>query len=123
MKELYRKGVANHPDHDPARAVVRPHLKHGTGHMQAGYSEVVSSEIANPGCRRRHGVRKATRGVRKRECIAARRSRRPPACLARARTERPVVVRGRQDTDGGEKAMSYKAQMSGGGESYSGVVP
>ena len=34
----------------------------------------------------------------------------------------PVVVRGREDTDRWEKAMSYQSRMNGGGESYRGVV-
>jgi len=34
-----------------------------------------------------------------------------------------VAVRGRYGTDRWEKARSYKAQMNGGGESYSGIVP
>ena len=60
--------------------------------MQAGYPEVVSSEIAQSGRRRRHGNRKATL---RRAVIAsapqALRSRRPHACIetSRARTEMP----------------------------------
>jgi hypothetical protein len=70
--------------------------------MQAGYPEVVSSEI---GKIRESTVsacpedNKAARGHR--ECVSALRSRRPQACIetSRARTERPrcrpwVVARG-----------------------------
>ena len=38
-------------------------------------------------------------------------------------TATPVTVRGRKAADRWEKAMSYKAHMYGGGESYSGVIP
>jgi len=60
--------------------------------MQAGYPEVVSSEIGK--FREADGVSQTgrqQRGARQRECVAALRSRRPQACMetSRARTERP----------------------------------
>ena len=60
--------------------------------MQAGYPEVVSSEIAK--FREADDVRLIGRQqsvARQRECGAALRSRRPQACMetSRARTERP----------------------------------
>jgi hypothetical protein len=74
MKESYRKGVANHPDPEPCRGGRKAAPEALVlGHMQAGYPEVVNSEIAQSGRRRRHGDRKATlwravAQVRRRPC-------------------------------------------------------
>src|SRR5215813_376449 len=110
MKESYRKGVANHPDPEPCEGVLQGRTrsvgtkdqaeppqrgapKPGQGHMQAGYPEVVSSEIAKDRCA--DGVRQTGRqhcGVRENASTQqALRSRRPHACMetSRARTERP----------------------------------
>src|SRR4029450_4770298 len=43
--------------------------------------------------------------------------------FTRENRETPFAIRGQDDTDRWEKAMSYKTRMNGSGESYGGIVP
>ena len=89
----HREGALEALEIDQAEPPNRGARKPGQGHMQAGYPEVVSSEIAKD--RRADGVKLTGRqycDVRKLAGTSqALRSRRPQACMetSRARTERP----------------------------------
>jgi hypothetical protein len=99
---------------------VRPHLKRWTG-VYAGW--VLSSEIANPGCRRRPASRKdKTRCATTSQCTVTLRSRRPHACIETpcARTERPQLrPRSRRDARRNHKC---KSGMNVAGESSGRIV-
>src|SRR5437764_7184962 len=94
--------------------------------MQAGYPEVVSSEIANQGA---DGVMLPGRphcGARKRERDAGPAESKTPSMHRNSMREnreapRPSVVS--RTRTAWEKAKSYETQMNGSGESYSGIVP
>jgi len=93
--------------------------------MQAGYPEVVSSEIGQSGSRRCQPIRKTTRRCALPRVRRTLRSPRPQACIetSHARTERPRCRPWAVDTDRWEKAKSYKSPMYGDGESSGGIVP
>src|ERR1035438_4470611 len=91
----------------------------------------MSSEIAK--IRGADGVRLTGRqhcGARYHACASqALRSRRPQACmetggpLGTREPRDPVAFRRRYGAERWEKAMSYKTQMHGHGESHSGILP
>ena len=94
--------------------------------MQAGYPEVVSSEIAKSGSRRCQDNRKATRRraiTRVRRGPAESKTPRMHRNFTRENREAPWPSAVSRTADRWEKAMSYKSHMHGGGESYSGIVP
>jgi hypothetical protein len=127
MKESYRKGIANHPGPEPCeggREAALEALDRGTCRLC-----IELRNRAFSGGRQCHATRKATGR-------AATNASRPTPCGAEdqnmygswapsghARTGRPRGRPWESSTVRWEKAMSYKTQMNGGGESYSGIVP
>ena len=124
----YRKGDSDSiltPNH--AGAIARSPTKRWEGAVQAGYPEVVSSEIAKTGVptvsrypARQHG------SARQRECAADPTESKTPCMYQRLHVREPrdlVVDRTGNRTARREKAMSDKSLMHGHEESNSGILP
>ena len=123
MKESYREGVANHPGPEPcegSRKAALEALDRGICRLGIELRNRVvrgADRVRRPG-RQQRGVRQAQvrRGPAESKTPSMQRN------SMRENRETPLPPAGNL-AGRGEKAMSHKSPMYGGGESYSGIVP